>query len=405
MTTTTGPRSAHNAPPAEPTAGGPTARPAKLGIVGGGQLARMLLQAATPLGIDARVLVEDDDAPAAQITPHTVIGRPDAATLSAFAGTVDVTTFEHEHLDLALLTDLHALGRILRPSTVTLRATIDKATQRQLLALAGFPVPPAILAHNDAGVRAAVRATGYPAVLKAARGGYDGRGIWFVIDDASLTQVAAALTGPVLVEPLLAIDAELAVLVVRRPSGELRTYPPIRTVQAGGTCRIAEMPAGLPETVTFDAQALAVAVAEHLDAVGVLAVELFLTGGALVINELAARPHNSGHLTIDACVTSQFENHLRACLDWPLGATDLLVPAATMANVLAVDHTADPYPRLPTVLSDDHVHVTLYGKTPRPRRKIGHVTATGADLTTTRAAATHAANQLAAPTPTPIGVA
>jgi len=231
---------------------------------------------------------------------------------------------------------------------------------------------------DAAEVAAFADAHGWPVVLKARSGGYDGRGVVIADDLAAAERVLAGVDAADgarwVVEEHLDIAAEFAVLIARSPSGRLATYPPVGTLQVEGICRELTIPADLPEDLVRRASASARTILEEFDATGIIAVEYFVTqSGRLVLNEFALRPHNSGHITIEACTTSQFHQHLRAVLDWPLGATDLLRPAATV-NLIA-ESTADLGSRLPQALAIPGVHVHLYQKASRPGRKVGHVTA------------------------------
>jgi 5-(carboxyamino)imidazole ribonucleotide synthase len=367
---------------------------AAVGIVGGGQLGRMLFHASMPLGIDVRVLAAASDDPAAAVGPNSTVGPLDGRNLVELAATVDVVTFEREDIDPRALDALASTSSVVRPSVDVLRRTGDKLAQRRLLLSERIGVIPAIEVDDSTAMTDALRIFPPPVVLKVPRGGFDGRGVRFARSSDDAVDVAAELGWPLLVEPYLQHQAELSVLVARRPGGEAVAYPVVRTVHVDGVCRIAEVPSGLPDKLEHDARVLAIRIADALDVVGLLAVEMFLMDGVLVVNELAARPHNSGHLTIDACATSQFENHLRAILDWPLGPPELTVPAATMVNVLAADASTEAHANVPVVLADPRVRVHLYNKAARPGRKIGHVTVVGDTAAETRPAAIAAADLL-----------
>ena len=351
----------------------------RVGVVGAGQLARMLQQAAIPLGVDLRLLATDPAEPALRVVPDSLVG----ATLAELADGCDVVTFEHELVDLDEVRALEADGVVVRPSASTLASVVDKRATRTLLAEHDLPQPAWRPVETAADVT-------LPAVLKASRGGYDGRGVWEVIDEAGVAEVLASGLA-LLAEERVAIDQELAVLVARRPNGEVAAYPVVETVQRDGICVEVLAPATVDDDVAKAATELAVEVAEAVGAVGLLAVELFRTGDRLLVNELAARPHNSGHWTIEGTATSQFEQHLRAVLDLPLGPTAARAPAVAMANVIG---GTDPQARLGEALTVGDVHVHLYGKAPRAGRKLGHVTAVGDDLDEVRHRATRAAEVL-----------
>ena len=381
--------------------------PPVVAVIGGGQLARMLAEAASPLGVHLRVLAAAGDEGAREVVTDVVEGDPDdPAAIAAVAAGADVVTVDHENVDLGALEALEAAGVPVRPPVATLRCS-DKAHQRRTFAAAGLPVPPFVVLDGGPGDVEAARtfaAThavgGRRVVVKASRGGYDGRGVWMLAGGA-LDEFVAGWTGaPLVLEPELPLAGEYAVLVARRPAGEVATWPALRTIQVDGMCDEVALPSDLPAELERAAVDLAGRVAEVSGAIGVLAVELFLVQGdgtapELLVNEIAPRVHNSGHLTSDACVTSQFEQHLRAVLDWPLGPTGARVGAATMVNVVGGDD-ADPRDRQAVALASvPEAHVHLYGKTPRAGRKIGHVTVTGDDLATTGPRARLAAELLA----------
>ena len=240
---------------------------------------------------------------------------------------------------------------------------------------------------------------GWPLVLKTARGGYDGKGVWIVDDPDEVAAVTAPLVGRLLLEEMVPFQAELAVMVARRPSGEMVTWPAVETAQVDGVCREVLVPGRLPPDVVERARALGQAVAEIAGAVGVLAVELFWSGGVLMVNEIAARPHNSGHWTIEGAVTSQFENHLRAVLDLPLGSPAPQHAQVASVNIFGGAEGEDPLALLPGGLATEGAHIHLYGKASRPGRKLGHVTVCGDDADAVRARAWAAAEALGTPRP------
>ncbi len=376
-----------------------------VGIVGGGQLARMLAEAATPLGVHVRVLAAPADEGATEVVPDVQVGSPDDAdALAAFAATVDVVTFDHENVDHDALLAIEAAGTPVRPPVATLRFA-DKAHQRREFAAAGLPVPPFAVVDPrdgatalDASLRFAEEHADADGriVAKASRGGYDGRGVWMLTADELPPFLESYDGAPLVLEPRLPLDLEVAVLVARRPSGEVTTWPILETVQVDGMCDEVLWPASLDASLAERARDIGRRVAEVTGAVGVLAVELFVSDGELVVNEIAPRVHNSGHLTIEGAATSQFEQHLRAVLDWPLGPTTPTAPSVVMANVVG-GPDADPRDRQAQALGAvPGANIHLYGKTSRPGRKIGHVTVLGDDdLDATRRAANTAADTLA----------
>jgi 5-(carboxyamino)imidazole ribonucleotide synthase len=335
----------------------------------------MMLQEAIPLGLDLRFLVDSPHDPVAQITRHHTIGSATSAEdLMTFAATVDVLTFDHEVVDLAALEALEADGHVLRPSSHTFATVSHKARMRQALAEAGVATPPAIVTADPTEAGQAVTDSG-PQVIKLAHGGYDGRGTFFVDEPTEAHRLVEAAAGAqVLVEPRLDLLGEMAVLVVTAPDGSRVVYDPVTTVQVDGQCRRVDAPARAPEHVTAQARQLATRAADAVGSVGVLAVELFCTHDGLVVNELASRPHNAGHHTLNAAITSQFANHLRAVAGLGLGDPSLIGPSVT-ANVIGLDQHTDPRDRLAAAFAVDRAaHVHLYGKTPRHDRKLGHVT-------------------------------
>jgi 5-(carboxyamino)imidazole ribonucleotide synthase len=370
-----------------------------VGMVGGGQLARMTHQAAIALGQSLRVLAASADDGAALVAADTLVGQhTDLDALRRFAKGCDVVTFDHEHVPGEHIRTLAAEGVVLRPSADALRFAQDKRAMRERLSELGLPVPawgPVTDAADVARFAAAVG--GPPVVAKAVRGGYDGRGVWVLSDPAEAGRLIAAGV-ELIVEEAVPLRRELAAMVVRSPWGQVAAYPVVETVQRDGICVEVLAPApGLDPDLAVRAQRLAIRIATELDVVGVLAVELFEVDGAgLVVNELAMRPHNSGHWTIEGARTSQFEQHLRAVLDYPLGETTPTAPAVAMANVLGgrMDGMGLDERLHHLFAADPGVRVHLYGKAIRAGRKIGHVTALGADMATVRERARRAARLL-----------
>ncbi len=364
-------------------------------------------QAAIALGQSLRVLAASPGDPAALVCADVCLGSPDDLdALRGLADGAEVVTFDHEGVPGALLRALVADGVVVRPSPEALRHAQDKLVMRRALAgLAGMPqvgMPQYVEVTDPADVDGLAARTGWPVVLKAVRGGYDGRGVWLLggPDPGFVAQLLAAGT-PLMAEQAVTMRRELAVQVARSPYGQAAAWPVVETVQRHGQCVEVLAPApGLSAGTAAAAQQLALRIAEHLDVTGLLAVELFDTDGTaagLMVNELAMRPHNSGHWTIEGARTSQFEQHLRAVLDYPLGSTEPTAPVAVMANVLGA---AMP----PSMAADERLHhalarfpdvkVHLYGKAERPARKVGHVTVLGDRLDDVRARAVLAAEWL-----------
>ncbi len=373
---------------------GDSSRP-RIGILGAGQLARMDEQAAISLDLRLRLLAGDATDAAVLAGAEAVVGdHRDLEVLAAFAGSVDVVTFEFEGLDPAHLRALEDAGHRLVPGAAAKLLAQDKLHQRRELAAAGFPVPPFAHAHTAAEVTAFAADHGWPVVVKAPRGGYDGRGVVVARDEAQAVGFLSGLPEGALLEPALEIERELAVQVARTSDGASVVYPVVETVQRDAMLRELIAPAPIEPDRAREALALASGIVDQIGATGLVAVELFLTADGLVVNELAMRPHNSGHHTIEAAVTSQFEQHLRAALDWPLGATDLIAPAAVTVNVVGPLDGSDPRDRLAAAVAVSGAHVHLYGKGARPGRKLGHVTALGPDVASARAIAWRAADIL-----------
>jgi 5-(carboxyamino)imidazole ribonucleotide synthase len=372
-------------------------------MVGAGQLARMTHQAAIPLGQSLRLLADSPDDGAAMVASDVQLGDyRSLADLRRFAAGCDVVTFDHEHVPGEHIRALADDGVTILPSADALLYAQDKAAMRFRLGSLGLPGPAWRDLSAEADPTAALaefgERTGWPLVLKAITGGYDGKGVWMV-DSLADAQPLLASDTPLLAEAKADIDFEIAAVVARSPFGQGAAWPVVETVQEQGICTEVIAPAPRLTAEQADgAQELALRIARELGVVGVLAVELFVErSGALLVNELAMRPHNSGHWTIEGSRTSQFEQHLRAVLDYPLGVTAQTAPVVVMANVLGgPDDTA---PAL-----DERVHhlmakwpdvkIHLYGKEFRPGRKVGHVTALGEDVSAVRARARAAADYL-----------
>ena len=357
-------------------------------MVGGGQLARMTHQAAIALGQSLRVLAASPDDPAAQVSPEVVIGEhTDLDALRRAAAGSAALTFDHEHVPTQMLETLVAEGVNVAPPPAALVHAQDKLVMRRRLAALGAPVPRFTAVESADDVDAFAAAIGGPVVVKTVRGGYDGRGVVLTRDISQAREVVAGYLADgvaVLLEERVSMRRELSALVARSPFGQGAAWPVVETVQRDGICVTVLAPApGLSGELAAEAERLGLRLADELGVVGVLAVELFeTTDGALLVNELAMRPHNSGHWTMNGAVTSQFEQHLRAVLDYPLGDTRAIAPVTVMANVLGA-------PETPAMAMDERLHhlfgripdanVHLYGKGERPGRKIGHVNILGGD--------------------------
>jgi len=362
----------------------------ELAVIGGGQLARMMQPPAVALGVELRLLAESPSASAAQvIVDHQVGEHTDLDALRRVTADTPVVTFDHEHVPPEHLRALQEAKVACRPGPHALIFAQDKGVMRERLVELGLPTPQfAIVApEQDAAVQLAAFAdrVGWPFMVKVTRGGYDGKGVWKIDGPDDLAEpVAAAATNGVrlLAEEFIDFRRELSAQVARRPSGQLAAYPVVESRQRDGICVEAIAPAPkLSDEVAEQAVRVAESVADGLDVVGMLAVELFETrDGRVLINEFAMRPHNTGHWSIDGAITSQFENHLRAVLDLPLGSTAPRQPWAVMVNVLGGSVLDLRAQRAIALAAEPEVKVHLYGKDVRPGRKVGHVTATGDDL-------------------------
>ena len=361
----------------------------RVGVIGGGQLARMMIPAAIELGVELRVLAEAPGM-AASLAAVQVGDYTDSETVLAFARDVDVVTFDHEHVPQDVLHALVGAGIPVHPGPDALRFAQDKLLMRQRLSELGLPVPDWARVETIDELDAFIADHGGVVVVKTPRGGYDGKGVRVVRSAAEVAEWFATIAedgrdGALLVEELVDFRRELAQVVARRPSGEVAAWPVVETVQVGGVCSEVIAPAPRSAGRLADVAAdVAITIAEGLGVTGVLAVELFeTTDDRILVNELAMRPHNSGHWSMDGSTTGQFEQHLRAVLDLPLGGTGCHEEWSVMVNVLGgpeegtlVDRYAEALAGHPTV------KVHNYGKAPRPGRKIGHVTAIGDDLDT-----------------------
>ncbi|MCI2957980.1 5-(carboxyamino)imidazole ribonucleotide synthase [Agromyces atrinae] len=361
--------------------------PRTIGVIGAGQLARMMIPAAVELGLEIRVLAEGEGMSAA-LAAVQVGDYRDRETVLAFAETVDVITFDHEHVPQEILRELVDRGVPVHPGPDALLYAQDKLLMREKLSELGLPVPDWARVESMEQLDDFIAEHGGRAVVKTPRGGYDGKGVRVVAHGHEVAEWFTALAedgrgGALLVEELVEFRRELAQLVARRPSGDIAAWPVVETVQVGGVCSEVIAPAPHSAGKLADVAAdIALTIADGLGVTGVLAVELFeTTDDRLLVNELAMRPHNSGHWSMDGATTGQFEQHLRAVLDLPLGATGSRDDWSVMVNILggpAEGALADRYDA--AFAAHPTVKVHNYGKDPRPGRKVGHVTAGGDDL-------------------------
>ncbi|RYJ22487.1 phosphoribosylaminoimidazole carboxylase ATPase subunit [Streptomyces sp. L-9-10] len=366
-------------------------------MVGGGQLARMTHEAGIPLGLRFKLLSDTPQDSAAQVVSEVVVGDyRDLDTLRDFARGCDVITFDHEHVPIEHLRALEADGIPVRPGPDALVHAQDKGVMRARLTELGAPCPRHRIVTGPADAAAfAAEVGGFPVILKTVRGGYDGKGVWFVRSAEEAGQPFLAGV-PVLAEEKVDFVRELAANIVRSPHGQAVAYPVVESRQVDGVCDTVIAPApGLPDELAGEAQLLALRIAAELGVVGHLAVELFETrDGRILVNELAMRPHNSGHWTQDGAITSQFANHVRAVLDLPLGDPRPRAPWTVMCNVLGGDYPDMYAAYLHCMARDPQLKIHMYGKDVKPGRKVGHVNTYGDDLDDVLERARHAAGYL-----------
>lgn len=354
----------------------------KVGVIGGGQLARMMQPAAIALGVNLRVFAETEGSSAHNAV--TKVGDyTDLNQLREFAKSVDVITFDHEHVPPKLLRELEAEGVKVRPGPDALIHAQNKLVMRKKLTELGLPQPKWAEVSSAGELQAFIDQQESGAVVKTPIGGYDGKGVRVITSVSEVSdwlENIADFGGSLLAEQKVEFDSEAAQLIARRPSGETRHWPLVQTIQSGGVCSevVAPYPSG---SLGDEAAEIGQAIANGLGVTGVLAVEMFvLPGGRLYVNELAMRPHNSGHFSIEGSNTSQFEQHLRAVLDLPLGDTAMRSKAAVMVNLLGVDEKNNFYEHYPHLMDKyPEVKFHLYEKAARAGRKMGHLTVLGSD--------------------------
>jgi 5-(carboxyamino)imidazole ribonucleotide synthase len=343
-----------------------------VGVIGAGQLARMMISPATALGIDLILFAQDAQDSGAQVARHVVGDYTNLTEVLNFAQQCDVLTFEHELVPLSVIKGLEAAGVKVYPPSQAFIYSQDKAEMRRKLR--DFPAPDFQI------ITAPSEVTEFPVIAKAISGGYDGRGVWKVQSSEELESILKECS-PLLVEELIEFDSEIAVMVARSPHGQASSWAPVETIQEDGICVLTITPAQkISSTVAERAQQIALEIAQSVGVVGVMAVEMFVKGEEIYINELAMRPHNSGHWSIEGAATSQFEQHLRAILDLPLGSPELNHKFAVMGNVLGGEKTDMYRPYLHLMARNPRLHFHQYKKDVRPGRKIGHVSACGDDL-------------------------
>ena len=354
----------------------------RLGILGGSHLARMLTQASISLGIQTVIYERFENSPAGCVTRHSIAGAWDDEQIQGqFVELCDVATLDNEFIDASVLAKLEASGLPVYPTSATMTIVQDKLKQFETLRNAGIPVADFTVVESPENVVAAAQSFGWPVMLKARRGSYNGYGNLPVANPDEVSSAWEALAkyrhaGGLLATAWVQYDTELTVTLVRGRQGEIRTYSVAQTAHQDGICTVIRVPAPLPVEVRTRATELAVQAAQAIDGIGVMGVELFLMPhGELLVNEVAPRPHNAGHFTIEGCETSQFENHIRAVLGWPLGITKLRVPSAVVVNILGKREGEANPDGARRALSVGGAHVHMYGKRlVREGRKMGHIT-------------------------------
>ncbi|MCI0454371.1 MAG: 5-(carboxyamino)imidazole ribonucleotide synthase [Candidatus Dadabacteria bacterium] len=361
-------------------------KPKTIGIIGGGQLARMTAMAAYRIGLDIAILDPESDSPAGQIAHIKLVGSlNDISMLEELARVSNLLTLENEFVDAPLLEHIESIGIPVLPTAHTVRLIQDKLLQKQVLEKNGIGVPHFMPVSSPDDINKAGEKLGWPLVLKTRRNGYDGRGNVLINEPNKIHLSFKNLEetkSPLMVEAFIPFKKELAVIVARSANGEIVIYPVVETIQRNHICHIVKVPGDFSASVSQEATKVARQAIESVDGIGIFGVEMFLLeDDRVLINELAPRPHNSGHYTIDACISSQYENHLRAILGLPLGSPAMIAPAAVMVNLLGDRDGAANVNGLENALSAQATYVHIYGKRlTRPGRKMGHVTALGQNI-------------------------
>jgi 5-(carboxyamino)imidazole ribonucleotide synthase len=343
-----------------------------IGILGGGQLGRMLAMAAARLGYRPRIYDPAPDCPASQVAPCATAAWHDAAALDAFAAAVDVVTYEFENVPSAAL-DRLAETCAIRPSRNALRISQDRLPEKEFLTGIGLETAPFVVVAHEQDLTGVLSRLGCPAILKTRRLGYDGKGQVRIADPSEAPAAWAALAGPdrtadAILEGFVPFEHEISVIGARGLDGRVACFDPAENVHRDGILRTSTVPAGVPARIVQDAVLATARILSALDYVGVIGVEFFVAGGRLVVNEIAPRVHNSGHWTEAGCAVDQFEQHIRAITGWPLG------DGARHADVQMENLIGDDIDRVPRIAREADARLHLYGKAEaRPGRKMGHV--------------------------------
>jgi 5-(carboxyamino)imidazole ribonucleotide synthase len=357
-----------------------------VGVIGAGQLARMMIAPATALGVKLLPFAASEGDSAAQITPCVIGDYTDIEAVKKFAEQCDVVTFEHELIPLHIIKALEVAGVKVRPGSESFEFSQDKEAMRKKLSHFKSPKSAIVVSSNEV--------LEYPVIAKSISGGYDGRGVWRVNSSQELADLLKN-TPKLLVEELIDFDYEIAVMVARSPHSQATSWSPTQTIQSDGICTMTITPAPLmSEQLSEKAQKIALDIASEIKLIGVMAVEMFVKDDEIFINELAMRPHNSGHWTIEGSQTSQFEQHLRAILDLPLGNPTMRDEFAVMGNILGKSKTDMYRPYLHLMARNPSLKFHMYGKEVRPGRKIGHVNVIGKDLVELRTEIEHAVDYM-----------
>ncbi|MBI2487192.1 MAG: 5-(carboxyamino)imidazole ribonucleotide synthase [Deltaproteobacteria bacterium] len=360
--------------------------PITIGILGGGQLARMTAAAGYKLGLRIAILDPESDSPAQQLANIKVVASlDDLSGLENIARISDLLTLENEFVNAPLLEHIESMGVHIYPTSRTVSLIQDKLFQKQSLEANGIDVPAFIEVSSQKDILEAGRRFGWPLMLKVRRNGYDGRGNELINGANEIPKSWTKLGGEtrgLMVERFIRFKKELAVMVARSSNGEAVTYPVVETVQKDHICHIVKAPANVSTAISERAGMMARRAIEAVHGVGIFGLEMFLLDDdSILINEMAPRPHNSGHYTIEACVTSQFENHLRAILGFPLGSASMILPAAVMVNLLGDRSGVSNISGVEKALRIPGVNLHIYGKKlTRPNRKMGHITVLGASV-------------------------
>jgi 5-(carboxyamino)imidazole ribonucleotide synthase len=357
----------------------------KIGILGGGQLARMLVESSYKYDPEFKILAKEENSPAGKIVREVITGDwNDEKCLELFAEGCDVVTLENEFIDYKKIEYIEKLGKKVYPSSGVIRLIQDKLVQKETICALGINVADFSSAENKEDIKNFAAAHGYPVVLKSRTMGYDGKGNYLVESEADIDEAYNSLSkrGKLMCESFIRFEKEIAVQAVRNPQGEIKIYPVVETIQKNHICHLVKASGELFGSLKEKVEAISVKILERLDYVGTLGIEMFLKDNdTIIVNELAPRVHNSGHYTIEGCFTSQFENHIRAVLSLPPGNTDMVIKSAVMINILGERDGKAEIKGLSGLLKHDNVYLHLYGKEEtRKERKMGHITVLGEDL-------------------------